>query len=216
MKPEFLEPIRYICDHLTERTATLFLGAGINAGVKSNSGQACPLAADLSHWICNDLLSTSELDIALDEAVEIARYKLGEKALNDYLFDRFKEFRAGTAQLALIQLPWDVIYTTNFDLLVEEAATSKAIQPAGTIRVVLATTTDLSKFTESDILYYKLHGSLDVANTPAGRLILTKADYRVYERHKKPLFRRLKADLLSRTFLFAGYSLSDPKFQGDS
>jgi SIR2-like domain len=45
------------------------------------------------------------------------------------------------------------------------------------------------------------------------RPILTKRDYREYEKFKKPLFRRLKADLESRTLVFIGYSLSDPNFR---
>jgi hypothetical protein len=44
-------------------------------------------------------------------------------------------------------------------------------------------------------------------------LILTKNDYRFYESHRKPLFRRLRSDLLSRTFVFVGYSLADNKYK---
>jgi hypothetical protein len=50
---------------------------------------------------------------------------------------------------------------------------------------------------------------VDVANTEEGRLILTREDYRHYGLHRKPLFKRLGRDLLSQTFLFVGYSLSD-------
>src|SRR5260370_731899 len=81
------------------------------------------------------------------------------------------------------------------------------------IRVVFSMETDLTPFSEADILYYKLHGSIDLANTDAGRLILTKEDYRYYEVHRKPLFRRLERDLLRRTFVFVGYSLHDPNFR---
>jgi hypothetical protein len=43
---------------------------------------------------------------------------LESEALNDYLFSQFKAFKPGVVHLALVQLPWDKIYTTNFDLLV--------------------------------------------------------------------------------------------------
>ncbi len=208
-----LEAMHCICDHLVERSAVLFLGAGVNAGIKSDAGDNCPLARDLSALLCKDLLGSPETQVPLDEAVEIARHKLGPKAVNDYLYEKLAQFKPGAAHLALIQLPWDVIYTTNFDLLVERAAKEHTITPAGVVKVVLTSTESLASFSESDILYYKLHGSIDFANTAQGRLILTKSDYRFYEEFKRPLFARLRTDLLSRTFVFVGYGLSDENFR---
>ena len=95
----------------------------------------------------------------------------------------------------------------------ERAAASGIVQTSGTVRTVFTSAAPLSSFGETDILYYKLHGSVDFANTADGRLILTKADYRFYEEYKRPLFRRLRTDLLSRNFVFVGYSLSDSNFR---
>ena len=95
----------------------------------------------------------------------MTRHGVGERAFNDYLFEKFKDFKPGVVHLALVQLPWDKIYTTNFDLLVEQAASSRLVNPAGTITVIESTTADVSVLSEDDIPYYKLHGSLDIANT---------------------------------------------------
>ena len=208
-----LDAVKNICDHLVERSTTLFLGAGVNAGIRNSDGIPCPLGQDLSNWICRDLLFSPETKVPLDEAVEIARHKLGPKPVNDYIYDKLTDFAPGAAHLAIVQLPWDVMYTTNFDLLIERAAAQGQVKAAGAIKTVLTSTASLSGFSESDVLYYKLHGTIDLANTPDGRLILTKADYRFYEDFKRPLFRRLRTDLLSRNFLFVGYSLSDPNFR---
>jgi len=110
------DAIRNICDHLVERSSTLFLGAGINAGIRNSEDERCPLGQDLSEWICRDLLGSPETKVALDDAVEMARYKLGPKPVNDYIYEKLETFEPGAAHLALVQLPWDVIYTTNFDL----------------------------------------------------------------------------------------------------
>jgi hypothetical protein len=212
-KNSVLGAIRNICDHLVERASTLFLGAGVNAGIKNVAGETCPLGQDLSNWICRDLLDSPETRVPLDEAVEIARYKLGNKPVNDYIYERLESFEPGAAHLALVELPWDVIYTTNFDLLVERAAESAVVKSAGSIKAVLTSGVSLASFSESDVLYYKLHGTVDLANTPDGRLILTKSDYRFYEEYKRPLFRRLRTDLQNRNFVFIGYGLSDPNFR---
>jgi hypothetical protein len=208
-----LEAIETICDRLSERTATLFLGAGINGGVKDDAGEPFPLGQDLSRWIAKDLLEAPSLEASLEEAAEMARYRCSDETVNKYLYEEFSRFRPGTAHLALIQLPWDVIYTTNYDLLVEEAAGLIPSEAAGVVRPVSSTATDLSTYTENDILYYKLHGSIDSANTAEGWLVLTREDYRHYQLHRKPLFKRLERDLLSRTFVFIGYSLRDSNFK---
>jgi hypothetical protein len=207
------EAVALICEHLRGRTATLFLGAGVNAGTTREDGSEFPLGVQLGEWICRDLLGDAALKLPLDQAADIARYKLGEKPVNQYLFEQFDLYKPGTAHLALVQLPWDVIYTTNYDLLIEQAAARASNNPAGRIKQVFSTATELANFTEEDILYYKLHGSIDFANTDEGRLVLTKEDYRFYERYRKPLFHRLERDLLSRTFVFVGYSLQDSNFQ---
>jgi len=212
-KPEVLSAIRNICDHLVERSSVLFLGAGINAGIKNSDGELCPLGSDLSNWICRDLLDSPETKVGLDEAVEMARYKFGDKPVNDYIYAKLDSFDAGAAHWALVSLPWDVIFTTNFDMLVEKASRAAGAKAAGLLRTVLTLSASLTSFDEADILYYKLHGTADLANTPDGRLILTKSDYTFYEQYKKPLFRRLRTDLLSRNFLFVGYGLSDPNFR---
>lgn len=202
-----------VSGHLRERTATLFLGAGVNAGIVGRDGSVFPLGSELGRWICRDLLDSPSLSLPLDQAAEIARYKLGEKAVNAYLFEKFSLYSPEAGHIALIELPWDVIYTTNYDLLVEQAGVKALGEAAGRIRPIVTTATELSAFSEEDILYYKLHGSIDFANTEEGRLILTKDDYRFYERYRKPLFHRLERDLLSRTFVFVGYSLQDSNFQ---
>ena len=163
--------------------------------------------------ISKDLLNAPSLDASLEEAAEMSRYRCGEDSVNKYLYEGFSRFKPSTAHLALVQLPWDVIYTTNYDLLVEEAAALVPNEAAGVVRPVSSTVTDLSIFTEDDILYYKLHGSVDSANTIEGRLVLTREDYRHYQIHRKPLFKRLERDLLSRTFVFVGYSLRDSNFK---
>jgi len=110
-------------------------------------------------------------------------------------------------------LPWDVIYTTNYDLLLETAAKTEIINPAGTIKTVLSREVELVTFSEEDIPYYKLYGSIDYANTEEGKLILSQEDRRYYETNRRSLFRRLESRYLNRSFIFLGYSLDDASFK---
>ena len=204
-----IEAIRNICDKLAERNADLFLGAGVNAGTLNNNGEEFPDAKRLSMEISRDLLGDESLNLSLDAIAEMARYKVGEEAFNKYLYEKTETFPPAHVHNTIVKLPWDVIYTTNYDLLIEKA--SKNSQ-AGTIQPVLSIKTDVTQFVENDILYYKLHGSIDRANTEDGRIIITKEDFRTYEKQRDKMFSRLKNDLMSRTFVFMGYSLSDSNF----
>ncbi len=204
-----LQTLRLICDRLSERRATLFLGSGINANVRNDDGEPFPLGDSLARLIARDLLGSAESGLSLKQAAEMAQYRLGADMVNDYIFQTFTTFNPGAAHLALVQLPWDIVYTTNYDLLVEKAAAVVAEDAAGSFRPVFSLKTDLDQFSEEDILYYKLHGSIDHAHTAEGRLILTRADFEDYERLRQPLFKRLARDLPQRTFVFMGYSMSD-------
>lgn len=209
-----LEEMQNICKLLSTRTATLFLGAGINAGICNQNGEEFPLGTGLSKLICRDLLEDELLELTLDEAAEYARSRVGPQALNKYLFDLFSGFNPGLAHIAAVQVPWDTIYTTNFDDLIEKAEQKAGQQAAGRIKVLMSLDTDLSQLREQDIPYYKLHGSIDLANTEEGRLILTKEDYQHYEQFRRPLFKRLRRDLTNRTCVFLGYSMMDTNFRG--
>lgn len=214
MDSQFLDDVcSNICEHLCDRTATLFLGAGVNYGIRNQSGQMIPMGSDLADMICRDLIQDKDLKLGLEEASDMAIYKLGTQSVNKYIFSILECFNPGPAHFSLVQMPWDVIYTTNFDRLIEKAFSSKAIKAAGYVRPVCSVETDLTQFTDQDIIYYKLHGSIDIANTPQGRLILTKADFRDYEKLRKPLFKRLERDFVSRTMVFVGYSFSDDNFR---
>lgn len=210
---KIISAVKVLCDRLSERTASLFLGAGINHGLQCDEGDIFPNGKGLSKWICTDLLNTPELDTSLDEAAGMAIYKFGKEAFNSYLYDKFSRYKPGTAHLSLVQLPWDTIFTTNYDQLVEQASKSPSITCIGSIVPIFSLETDLTNCSENSIVYYKLHGSIDVANTDKGRLIITKHDYRYYETHRKPLFKRLKNDLQRKTLLFVGYSFMDTNFQ---
>jgi tetratricopeptide (TPR) repeat protein len=210
---EVFSAVETICTLLQERRVSLFLGAGINAGLVNESSVKCPLGQALSDMMARDLLEIDGTGRPLDSIAEMARYRWGAQRTNEYLHKLFSSFTPSTQHLLVAQLPWNVIYTTNYDTLIERASTHKTISPAGRIRRVVSTKDLTSDLPEEDIPYFKLHGCIEIANTEHGRLILTKEDYRFYEQNRKPLFRRLREDIIHHTLLFIGYSMEDDNFR---
>lgn len=213
MEQQEMQIVEGICKALSSRKATLFTGAGINAGLVNSQGISFPLGTDLAKLICKDLLGDDLLNLTLDESAEFAKTKFGSSALNKYIYDLFNTFKPGKSHITAVQLPWDTIYTTNYDTLLEAAQNTTGVHPFGVIKKIVSYQTDLSQFSENDILYYKLHGCIELSNTEAGRLILTKEDLRFYKEQRTLLFKRLADDLSTKTFVFIGYSMQDPNFR---
>ena len=107
--------------------------------------------------------------------------------------------------LALMSLNLGVVYTTNQDNVFELCC-----HKYGRSYKVIATLDDLSTVVPGDRVYVKFHGDLQ---HPAS-VVFTDADY--IERTRKDdyfLDIRIKSDLLTKHFLFVGYSFRDPNIQ---
>lgn len=213
LSPSVLHALEAVTGHLQDRSAVLFLGAGINHGTKASDGTAFPLAQSLASLIANKLLNDPKANLDLPDASDMARRKLGDKAFNEFIYSEFSKYSPSTAHLEIVQLPWNCIYTTNYDLLIEQATQNPQISVSGKFKSICSAELDLTLLDDSSIPYYKLHGSIDFANTYEGRLILTREDYRKYEQNRTVLFRRLRADLSTKSFIFIGYGLKDENFR---
>lgn len=101
----------------------------------------------------------------------------------------------------LLEVPYNSIWTTNYDKLIEKRLEKQFIgcNP-------ITKDEDLANVTKgSKINVYKMNG--DVTDTTS--MIITKNDYEHYAQKHPLLLTFLKRELVSSTFLFAGYSFSD-------
>ncbi len=102
----------------------------------------------------------------------------------------------------MARLPIDTVWTTNYDQLLEQAfkEANKRIDVKHEVPQ-LAT-----RKPYTDVTIFKMHGDVDHAHDA----ILTKDDYECYEREREAFTIQLLADLLSKRFLFLGFSFTDP------
>lgn len=102
----------------------------------------------------------------------------------------------------LTQLPIETYWTTNYDHLIEEGLREANRNPDVKIEYKQLSNTKRDR----DAIVYKMHGDVD---HPADA-VLTKDDYVKYD-ISYPFFRKvLQGDLISKTFLFIGFSFEDP------
>lgn len=203
--PASVHAVQVMTNHLNEGSAVLFTGAGFNFGIVDGNATPFPLGTALSELITREILDDANAVLDLQDSADMARRKIGDVGLNDFISRKFNAYRPGVAHGAAARMPWNAVYTTNFDTLMEKAVAGRPRR----FVPISSMSTDLSQFEADMIPYYKIHGCVDHANTPDGRLVLTPEDYRSSEENRRTLFSRLRRDLLNKAFLFVGYGFRD-------
>lgn len=183
---------------LREGNAALFVGAGISR------------AAGYVDWkrLLREIAEDLELDVDREsDLVALAQFhenrRQGRDRLNQLLIDEFLEDATLTpSHHSIASLPIRTVWTTNYDDLLE-AAFATANKRADVKR-----RPEDFAFTRrnADVTIYKMHGD----KTCPAEAVLTKEDYETYNSARELFTIALKGDLATKTFLFLGFSFSDP------
>lgn len=188
---EFIKAIR-------DGNAAVFAGAGLSrpSGFVDWKELLRPLADDIG------LNIDDEHDLTL--VAQYVRNKSGNRgAINKSIMEAFnREVDLNENVRILTRLPIETYWTTNYDHLIEEG-----LREANRNSDVKTDYKQLSNTKrDRDAIVYKMHGDVD---HPADA-VLTKDDYVKYD-VTYPFFRKvLQGDLISKTFLFVGFSFEDP------
>jgi len=107
---------------------------------------------------------------------------------------------------ALASLDFSSIYTTNYDLHIEQA-----LSDIGKKVIAISTYQDFLKSRDDEYgcEVLKFHGSLEEQET----IILTESQYFGRMDLEGAIDQRLRSDALTNSFLFIGYSFSDPNIR---
>ena len=184
---------------LNENNAAVFAGAGLSK------------AAGYVDW--PGLLSEVAQGLGLDagketDLVALAQYHLNSNATNRHqlsqlLIDEFSDLKDPTENHKILaRLPISTFWTTNYDRLIERAL------EAGGKRVDAKYTKEQLATTRRgrDAVIYKMHGDIEHPD----KAVLSKDDYERYHQTHGPFITALSGDLVEKTFLFLGFSFTDP------
>lgn len=192
--------IKEFVNDLHEGTAAVFLGAGMSApaGFVDWVNLLEPLAKQLGLNAKNEV----------DHLVTLAQYHVNDNGqhrsrLTRRLIEEFPTYPAPPESHRLLaRLPLATYWTTNYDKLIE-----KALEQAGKIVDVKYTVNQLATTKHRrDAIVYKMHGDID----HAGEAVITKDDYERFATDRGAYINALTGELVSKTFLFLGFSFKDP------
>lgn len=193
--------IEFFIDHflkeLQENNAAIFAGAGLSAasGYVNWKELLRPLANELGVNIDteHDLVSLAQYHLN-----DNGRHKINQQLLNEIATNK----QPSENHKVLARLPISTYWTTNYDKLIE-----KSLEDAGKIPDVKYTENHLATTKPSrNAIVYKMHGDIDHPDTA----VVTKDDYEKYVIDHGAYVNALAGDLVSKTFLFLGFSFTDP------
>jgi hypothetical protein len=190
--------IRDYVKDLNEGTASIFAGAGLSipAGFVN--------WPDLMQEIAHDLGLTVDRE---NDLVSLAQFHVNENGtrskINRKIIEEFTENSEETLNHNIIaRLPISSVWTTNYDKLIEQAFAKENKVPD----VKYTNKQLLTNRPKRDVVVYKMHGDADHASDA----ILTKEDYEQYHQTHEPFIHALSGELTTKTFLFIGFSFTDP------
>jgi len=183
---------------LSDQNAAIFAGAGLSipAGMVNWKELMCEIANDIG------------LDVSReDDLVAVAQYHYNERGgrhkINQALISRFSSKASSTINHSILaSLPIRTFWTTNYDTLIEDSLRLAKKKPDVKITVQNLAIT----LPRRDAVIYKMHGDISQPD----QAVILKDDYEAYSLNRQMFSTALQGDLVSKTFLFLGFSFNDP------
>lgn len=193
--------IEYYTKEIEESNAAIFAGAGLSR------------PAGFVNWkeLMKELAEDIELDVEKEhDLIAVAQYHVNEfrsrGKINRKLIDEFAQTTTITENHKILaRLPIRYFWTTNYDQLIEQALRNEGKQ----VDVKISSESMTYTVSKSNAIVYKMHGDISQAE----KAVLTKDDYEMYNVDRRLFTIALQGDLVSKTFLFVGFSFDDPNLE---
>ena len=191
-----------LVEAIKNRKAILFAGAGLSMNLK------LPSYGSLIDKLADELGFDRELFQIQGDYMALAEYyalnsgNLGKLRswMDNTWHDSRIDISASVIHKLIAELNFSTIYTTNFDRWIEKAFD---FWKKDCSRIV--TVADIAKAKEDRTQIVKFHGDFEDDNS----LVFTESSYFARMDFESPLDIKLRSDVLGKTILFIGYSLSD-------
>lgn len=210
-KYQLCEVLSELKDLYKRESLIPFIGAGFSIPLE------LPDWSDLIGRLGESLGYEKELFLELGSFSQLAEFacKYKKREWNEFLLkvtsgfnstDSEQKRKESIQHKALGELNFKTIYTTNYDLHIEGAIKDARKKPFS-----ISTYEDFlsSRNTNYDCEVLKFHGTLQEQDS----IILTESQYFERMELEDAIDQKLRADVLRNSFLFIGYSFSDPNIR---
>jgi len=180
----------------------LFVGAGISKNVGLPEWGELMLKLSQRCGICPELFEDYDDFLNLAEFYEQYDkdlYKMKKWMKKKWKVDEEK-IKESKIHKNILKLDFPIIYTTNYDESLE-----KLYQVHNKKYIKIAKVKDLTEIEDGETEIIKFHGDYNADS----QLVLTESSFFNRMNFESPLDIKLRADILNKSILFIGYSLSD-------
>ena len=194
----------------------VFLGAGASVGARANNAYL-PTAVNLRNELWRRFMRPDDADfdfanlgtMSLDQAAAFAESKVGRRPVAEYMASRFNTEKTLWQHAVLPFLRPTSIYTTNYDLLVEQAWNAQMSRSS--IHPVVPIFSAQQNVVPDYMPLYKPHGSADRAfdAVGAGGPVITTIDYFDMVTDKRSMLDRWLKEASDACVVMIGYSMTD-------
>ncbi|PRH38691.1 hypothetical protein C6T65_30150 [Burkholderia vietnamiensis] len=196
--PDIEAFIKDFVKDLRENNVAVFAGAGMSKG--SGFVDWPTLLSDIAEEL--GLSINKEYDL-----ISLAQYHVNHRGnrsgIKRKILEEFSEqAEPSKTHTILSRLPIQTYWTTNYDTLIEDTLRKSQKIPDIKFSVKQLANTRPKR----DAVIYKMHGDVHSPDDA----IITKEQYEAYHRTHAPFITALSGDLISKTFLFIGFSFADP------
>lgn len=191
-----LQHLETISDELCEGHLSIFAGAGISQGVGFSGWQ------EFLTPIIQQLDVNPNIDLT-----KVAQYyenEYGRYGISRLVNTQFYREDASPNPIIkrLATLPIHSYWTTNYDSEIEDTLRHQGL----VVDVKIRQEQFKHHSPNSNVTVYKMHGDKNFPD----EVVLTKNDYEIYDLTREVFTKALSVELITNTFLFIGFSFSDP------
>lgn len=194
---DYLHYLNIMVDKIESEHLSVFAGAGvsINSGFVDWKGLMKP--------IIDQLNVSPDMDLALAAQFYVNEFERND--INDLIINEFNRPAGENKIMKLLgTFPIKSYWTTNYDSIIEDTLSHAPINKTVDLKI----NKDQFKYhiPDHDVTVYKMHGDRCFPD----EAIITKNDYEVYDTDREVFTKALFTELITNSFLFIGFSFSDP------
>ena len=199
-----------LINNIRQGDVILFLGSGASVGAQHPERNSIPIGNRLGYSLNEHFLDGEFNDSSLKKISELAVSVSSITEVQHYIADIFRDFKPADFHLLMPKIPWRMIATTNYDLIVERSYSSveESIQNIKTFKRN-GDRIERKIRSRRDVAYLKLHGCITDIHDPDLPLILTTDQYVEYRKNRSRLFERFKQLAYEYPVVFIGHKLED-------
>lgn len=186
---------------IRKKEVVLFVGAGVSASVN------LPTYGALIRHLAEELDFDPDIYATHGDYLTLAEYYILQKGhigpLRSWMERNWRpgrSLKSSQIHKYIVDLEFPIIYTTNYDSLLEDA-----FKIHGRDFTKIVSVADLTSIRNGATQIVKFHGDFSDDRS----IVLSESSYFERLNFESPLDVKLRADLLGRSVLFIGYSLTD-------